>query len=531
MKKLKTILFLFAAIMLCFSSCKKEDDETTPSGPDPEVVTQGLVVKDNVMVIGQDLTLTSSQWQLEDGIYRYSFDGEAPEVNAGDVIVDSLNGGYLRKVDVVSVFGSTLQLETSQASLEDLFEQGSLELNVDLGVPLKTYKEDGIEYELIGDDLENGASTSNYVDYEIDAELSSEVSLTGGFTVEPRYKFKWVFTKENGMEQMHCYLDNSKVELEATLAFTAGGSVSAIVQKSFGSVTKRGICWVYGVPVIFDIEVELIGEGYVSFEEQANFPISYTNTSLLSYGIAYNNGATNFVTGFSNNSALNTTPSFEAKGQVRLNIIPQVNIEFYGVLGNVIKPKPYVELAAQYVNLGGMDEMCAEINAGIDLGLGVRGEIFGEEIFDLSKDFSIVKKNLWKSMDDCVLPIITISDASWEIGTHDCGNNTPYTVTFEFDDPDTLIGQGTVLYAMHRFYAPGGSSTGSITRDWEEMTMIDNTLSYNICIGWVSATYVEQSFYLVSEDGTKSNLISVIIPNLVMKDSPIISTGAYPELE
>ncbi len=63
------------------------------------------------------------------------------------------------------------------------------------------------------------------------------------------------------------------------------------------------------------------------------------------------------------------------------------------------------------------------------------------------------------------------------------------------------------------------------------MTLLDNTLSYNICIGWVSATYVEQSFYLVSEDGTKSNMVSVIIPNLAMKDSPAISTVGYPELK
>ncbi|MBN1927479.1 MAG: hypothetical protein JW798_16720 [Prolixibacteraceae bacterium] len=37
-------------------------------------------------------------------------------------------------------------------------------------------------------------------------------------------------------------------------------------------------------------------------------------------------------------------------------------------------------------------------------------------------------------------------------------------------------------------------------------------LSYNICIGWVDASYVEQSFYITTADGTKSNMVTVIIP-------------------
>lgn len=518
-------------MLLFVSSCKKNDDEQAPDpGPKPEIITQGLVVSDSVFVITADMTLSSSIYELEDGIYKYNFEGEAPEVGPGAIIVDSLNGGYIRKVQGSNIIGSTLRLETAQASFEDLFEEGTLEFNVDLGVPLKNYtKSDGIEYKLLEDELEEGASTSNYVDYDIEAELSSEVSVTGGFNVEPRFNFKWKFSKEHGLEQFNCFLDNTRVGLEATLAFTAGGSVSATVQKSFGSITKRGIAWIYGIPVIFDIEVELLGMGYVHFEEEANFPITFTNTSTLSYGVSYNYGATSFVTGFSNQSELSATPSFEAKGQVRLDIIPQVNIEFYGVLGNVIKPKPYVELAAQYINVGGMQETCAQIDAGIDLGLGVRGEIFGEEIFDFSKDFNIAKKTLWKSQDDCVLPVITISEPRWDFGTHTCNNNaTPYTVTMDVEDPDTLLGPGTTLVALHRFYSPEGSSTGSITRDWEDMEQQGNTLSYNICIGWVSATYVEQSFYLVAADGTQSNMITVIIPRLGAKSE---SFGGLPFIE
>lgn len=532
MKNLKLTFLLLAMISLAIVSCNKDDDEsTTEPGPPPEIITGGLEVSDSVFVVTGDMDLLSTGSELAAGTYRFRFEGDKPELYPGNVLVDTLNGGYIRKVTEVVDFGEVVRYETKQAALEDIFKKGTLELNLDLGVPMKSsMTADGITYKLVEDELEE-ASTSNYVDYEIDAELSSELSLTGSFTIEPKFNFKWVFTEENGLEQMHCYLDNTRIVLGSTFAFSAGGSVSASIQKSFGSITKRGIFWLYGVPVLMDIEVEFIAQGSVSFEEEASFPISYTNTSTLSYGIAYTNGTTSFVNAFTNNSELTATPSFEASGQVRMDIIPQVNIEFYGVLGNIIKPKPYMELAARYVNEGGLDELCAQLDAGIDLGLGVRGEVFGEEIFDFSKDFNIVKKTLWKSMDDCVLPILTISDASWALGDHSCGNNnTPYTVSMTIDDPDTLLGPGTTLQALHRFYSPEGSSTGSITRDWDEMTLEGDQLSYNICIGWVSATYVEQSFYLITADGTRSNMISVIIPRLMMNAGPSFA-GRDPVLE
>jgi len=521
MKIFKTFMLLTLALSLVVSCKKKEDDPDPNPGDDQEISSQDLKVSESVFVVGPELVLTSSQNDLENGIFKYTFTGDDPAVEPGSILIDSTGHGYLRKVESVDIQGDQLRCETSQARLEDIFTSGTLAFKIDLGRNTKSLGDsDTIKYALIDESYESGVTTSNHVDYSLNAALSSQLTATGSFSIEPKINFKWVFSEENGLEQMNCFLDNTSIDLETTLAFTASGSASATIQKSLGTYTKGGWFIIYGIPVLFEVQLELLGVGYLEFEETANFPISFTNTSLLSYGVTYNQGATNFVTGFSNSSEINTTPVFDATGQVRLDIIPQVNISFYGILGNVIKPKPFVELNARYVNEGGVEETCASIDAGMDLGLGVKGEIFGESLFDFSKDFNVARTTLWKSNDDCVIPAISITDPSWEIGTHSCGTDkTPYTITFSFSENDSLIGPGTTLTDLYRFYAPSGSSSGSITRSWDDMTLQDNTLSFNICIGWVSATYVEQSFYLVSADGVRSNMISVIIPSTSLKNS------------
>lgn len=519
MKNLRNYLMLLAGVLFLITACKKEEEEnpTTPE-TNAEITANNLVVSSSAYVINHDtLALVSSEAQIANGYFNYRITGgKAPSVKLGTIIIDSVNGGYIRKVTRAQVAGTMLYLETIQAQITDIFESGDLEFRIDFGKSLKSASgEDGkMHYSLIEEEFESGVSASGSYDYDLEEqELTEELTLNGKLTVEPRLLVKWSFAKDQGLSSAYFALDNSKVNLTATLTYQLTGEASASVQKSLGKISKRVWFVVSGVPVMMDIKLELFAKGLLKFEDGMTFPLSLSNTSTLTYGISYSNGTSTFINAFTNHSELTATPSFEAKGQARVEIIPQLTIEFYQVLSNILSPKPYLELNAKYVDNGGSTEMCAQVCSGIDLGLSARGEVMGDEIFDLSKEFNITHDTLWQSKNDCETPGIRLSDPYWTHGSHICEEATPYTVNLTFSDPDTLLGPGATLTAMYWFHGTLGATNGEITRTWEQITVTGNKLSYNICIHWVDALYVEQAIYIQSADGTRSNMITVIIPN------------------
>ena len=80
------------------------------------------------------------------------------------------------------------------------------------------------------------------------------------------------------------------------------------------------------------------------------------------------------------------------------------------------------------------------------------------------------------------------------------------------DNKVHLIRAGRVMYSTDSFHVTGGiGNTGTIHKDWVDLTVNGNQLSYNICIRWEDADYVEQNVYLMLPDGTQSNVASILI--------------------
>jgi hypothetical protein len=520
---LKKLIFpAILLILLAATSCKKSSDETTPgtvTGDD--VTTTNLVVSPNVYII-KDADMQYDPWSSDPaaGIYRYSCPGTVPQINAGAVVVDTLEGGYIRKVTESTTQGNYLTLKTTQALLSDIFQEGELSFRLDPnGSPLKSSQGKLISYRLVEENLEQGVTSPNNIDYNFNSSVAADVNLSGSFHTQPVIKFDFVFSKEKGIQKFTCSLDQTQLILQATAALNITGSAKYSIEKSFGTVTKRAMFWVYGVPVVMDIEMILSAMGYVSFEEEANFPITYTNTTTLGYGVTYENKEYTFTKGFSNKSVLSGSPSYTAKGQLEVEVVPQITIQFYKVLSTVIKPKPYLQFMAQYTNSGDTTQVCAEVSAGINLGLGINAAVFGDTLFDISKDFEVANTVLWKSLEGCEIPKVHIANPGTSYGSHYCEDLfIPYTVTFDVDDPGHLIGPGTILHSIYAFHVPGGyGNTGAISRTWDQLTFNGNRLSYNICIHWEEADYVEQNIYLELPGGTQTNVISMIIGGGKMK--------------
>jgi hypothetical protein len=522
MKKLNyLIMLLILGTTLMVTSCQKKstDEQTNPVTGGGDVTATNLVISPNVFVINDSIMKFDHYGSDEaNGKYQYYCPNLVPPVSIGAILIDTLNGGMIRKVTDKTIDNNYITFQTTQALLSDVFESGELSFTLDPGPVSARLKSGNSEKTLVYKEksasFSEGVTSPNNVDYNFNSEVAANVTLTGSFHTEPMIHFDFVFSKEKGVEKFSCDLAQTKLVLQSTLALNIGGSAQYSIGKELCKIERTAMFWIYGIPVPMNMEFLMTAIGYVNFEEAANFPVTCTNTTTLGYGVTFENGQTTYTTGFANNTTVSGVPSFNAKGQVRLEIVPQVTIQFYGVLSNVIKPKPYVGLTAKYTDVGGTQQLCAEINGGIDLGLGVGAGLFGVELFNLSKDFNIANAILWKSLEGCEIPKVTLSGPGYSIGSHQCDVDfVPTTVTMNVDDPGQLLGPGAVLYSIYSFHVTGGiGNEGTIHRDWPDLTLNGNQLSYNICIRWEQADYVEQNVYVMLPDGTQSNVASIIIP-------------------
>jgi hypothetical protein len=523
--RLLTIAMLFVTVF--FVSCQKKtsDESSNLITGGEDVTTSNLVISPNVFVVNDSIMQFDHYGSdVANGKYQYYCPNLIPPVNTGAILIDTVEGGFIRKVTDITSASNYITFQTTQALLSDVFESGELSFTLDPGPSAQQLKstlaEKKIIYKEKGSVFSDGVTSANKVDYEFNSEVATGITFTGNFHTEPRIHFDFVFSKDKGVQKFSCSLDQTRLVLQSTVALNLSGSAKYSIEKELCKIERTALFWVYGVPVPMDMEFLMTAMGYVNFDESATFPLNYTNTSTLGYGITFENGETTYTTGFANKSELSAVPSFTAKGQVHLDVVPQVSVQFYGVLSNVIKPKPYIDLMAQYTNVGGTQQLCAEVDGGVDLEMGVSAALFGYSLFNLTKDFHLLNEVLWKSLDGCDIPKVNLSNPGYGPGTNSCEVDfTPYTCSMTVDDPGQLLGKGTVLYSIYKFHVPGDiGNSGTISRAWDVITLQGNTLSYNICIRWESADYVEQNFYVVTADGKQSNVASIIIPRGGLKN-------------
>ena len=86
-----------------------------------------LEIDTNVVTIDTTVyTLISDSLELAQGIYKYEYNGKrkSEDIVIGDAIIGVTGEGYLRKVNTITDDPPILTLETSQATMEDVFVQG-----------------------------------------------------------------------------------------------------------------------------------------------------------------------------------------------------------------------------------------------------------------------------------------------------------------------------------------------------------------------------------------------------------------------
>lgn len=526
MKTIHVLLPFIFLITTLLVSCSQEDESPSPESiPNQEIQTANLKISDNVFVVdSSQLNLISSQTELEQGTYRYSYSSSAPNLTSGTILIGEEDGGYLREVLNVNDNGSEITLQTAQASLEDVFESGNIELSLDLNKGLTKNLSEEVENTVTEQSYEEGINTSNNIDFDINTNFSNKIQLKGGFSFEPTLKFNLDFDPQDGLKEFTFLLDDTKLNLEAGLIFTSNSSAQATIQKNLGNITRRLKFALGGVPVVMDVQVEFLAQGFVDFKQSAEIPITFSSLNTLNYGVIYKNGTNEFVNNSTTNNELAFEPKVEGEANAQIAIIPQINIKLYKVLSNIIKPKPYLELKSQALFEGNENsEICAKIDLGLDLTLTTKAEVFGKEIFDYSKDFQVFDVNVWKSQEDCEIQEVIISDPKYVESTG-CGYlwDESHDFSFLYKDDSGTLSEGAYLTALYRFDT---GEEGSFTIPWNELTVSEKQIVFKACTNWGRSNYVEQSIFLTNSAGVNSNIITFIRPRSSTRSKQQDSTG------
>lgn len=432
MKKL-TILFS----LLIFFGCSKDDsstDENPNNQLDPEVAENVVIILD------ENSNLTSSESDLSNGIYNIDFTSEVPEININDIIVGDEDEGFLRKVISVSSNGNSLSMQTSQATIDDVFNNATIQFNTDISessrmanpVTQRTqvnYMRQGVSFNENG----LGYDFSNTVLYD-DGNATFTIT-NGNATFDPNFSFNADYSFLGGLEFLEFKADNAELLINCDFDVTVAGSLSLPeFSQTLIDYDKYLSFPVAGVPVVVVINTQLVAELNANIDTNVTWLSSWTNTFGVTTGVKYEND--NWTGNFDLNSDL-LLNSMDFGGQVNiaqnLTITPKASLKFYGVIGPYCQP----ELTEDFnFNVASPSlDWDAELKAGLNLTTGVDITVFGNTLADFSSTDSY-EESIWNAPNS-----LTIESGNNQTGDQGqlLGEPLKVKVTDALDNPMSFV--------------------------------------------------------------------------------------------
>lgn len=336
----------------------------------------------------------------------YTFDvlaGDMPELDSADVLVGAQGEGYLRKVKAVTTSGRQLVVETEDAMLTDAVQSGAfgtsaeIELNdargfrapdgTEWGPTRVTYMAPGVTQEkgvLIGLDGVEVSAQATVTDTMSGGMTTGTLKLTindGDFefgpTVDIGGRIRWKFIVPE-VEEFHAIFGGG-VDL-AIREYTVSASVAAKIgaeKKLFTSI-KPFATSIGPVPVVGAVETTL--KLVVSFEVEAAADPLFVGHFGAGFGVsggARYRGSWSPVYSASSrfDAGIEFDPDVNLKATVKLSLVPELFIRFYGVAGPFTNFEPYARAVAELRPIPW--DWRTAIDLGLDFKLGFKIDILG----------------------------------------------------------------------------------------------------------------------------------------------------------
>jgi len=370
--RLATVILLAGLIVTGYGGlCGKKTKRTTATDTGSSTPA---IIPDTTKVIASSATEISADNST------FTFATTATDVTnlaVGNVMVGGVSAqspnGFLRKVSSVNEINNQLVISTTQATLEDAIQDGTIELNQSLSPDdvNKAVATKGVTLKAVGDTF--SPSLDNVVIWDFDNNPNTtydQIIANGSFTFSASIDFKV------RIEWFHIEEARAVLSLDESAQLTISSNIN------FPTIDKtKRIATYYFTPVIIPVgpvpvvvtPVLTVDVG-INGQVEVSITTNITQTANLAVGLQYSNDAWSPVMDFTK-SFSNTPPTLSAGLSIQGYIQPRINILVYGIVGAYADAKGYLQLDANVAS-----NPWWELWGGLEAGAGVEVSVLGRTI-------------------------------------------------------------------------------------------------------------------------------------------------------
>jgi hypothetical protein len=316
-------------------------------------------------VLMESLTnyLVSDSAEMASGVFTFQ---NLPNttIETGDVLVSVEGDGFIRLVQVVTINGTTTTCQTTEATLNDLFDN------------------DSFSFDLSNDSLEVRSGGFNHNFSNLVLYEAGPVSLTldnGTVGMSGNWTGVCDYSLLGGLDYFNFATNNAQFFSNFDVILTANGGIQpasgstnlASFERPFVIITPTGI------PVVISLEADL----ELEYEVEVNADVMASATCNTNVGMQMNVQYSNEQ--WSNSYQLNptqtiqfNTPQGQVSASVNLTLVPTIRMKIYGVLVPFMQPAAHLDISGRVHSPSLNWDVTADVYGTMDMGFNL--EIFGE---------------------------------------------------------------------------------------------------------------------------------------------------------
>ncbi len=251
--------------------------------------------------------------------------------------------GFLRKVTKATVIGNTITLQTTQASLADVFKEGDFSFNLNMSGMQQSTKT-GLNKKTLAGETIDGGFNFTIPSTNIYSAGALSIDLKGGqVSFNPNWFFDFKFDGLSGFKYFELSAQNATLNGSFTAAVTAEQAI--MLAKSSKSIlpnrkpyTKTFTYWIPTTPLPLPIKVVMSIDLFLDYEAQISAKITreatFTTNNTFNFGIKYLNSQWENINSLTpvNTFTLNNSTG-NANASINLALTPKISFKLMGVAG------------------------------------------------------------------------------------------------------------------------------------------------------------------------------------------------------
>jgi len=438
-------LFIISISIIVIASCKKDDDNDQIADHDVPETTKVISDKDWSELVEETDTTD----------YTFVFK-QNPGVDEGDILVSSIDGGYLRRITNIKTEGEYIVIETEFASITDAIRNAEIDYSQPLVVDqdaLKTaFLEQGVtinEEMLKNSDNTNLSFNIDFVLYDADGNPNTtgdQIKMEGHFGNSTEFSAN-VNIQDFVLQELSFVYDIHK---EKSLNVSCGiAAINLEKEQRIARIPFHDIVIPAGIPITIQPVLELYAG--VGFELNSQLQMGMIETVDYTTTVSYENGE------WSTSKTVDESfdympPTLTAGVEATAYIKPKLLFKIYRVLSPKVEANLYGQLSAEARAIDW------ELNEGFSAGVGVEMRIWNHTLFDFTANVIDLKYAIAQgTIGEGNAPVVDFSglpltgDAPLTVQFTDLSTNNPTSWLWDFGDGNSSTQQNP----SHLYSQPG----------------------------------------------------------------------------